>query len=127
MEITITTRHCDLSPSVKAHTEEKLSRLDRYFDGIQEAQVIISKEKFRYQAEITLTVPGRPELVSTEETAEAVTSIDGAIDRLERQVKKHKGRLVDRREKAERVTAVLADEEVAAEADDAADASDDAD
>jgi putative sigma-54 modulation protein len=122
MEITITSRHCDLSPAVKEHTEEKLSRLDRYFDGIQEAQVIISKEKFRYQAEITLKVPGRADLVSTEETTDEITSVDGAIDRLERQVKKHKGRLVDRREKAERVTSALADDEVAADAaDDGAD------
>lgn len=121
MDITITARHADLSDSVKAHTDEKLSRLDRYFDGIQEAAVIVSKEKFRYQCEITLKVAGRADLVSTEETAELLSSIDGAIDRLERQVKKHKGRLVDRREKAERVTSVLADEEVASQADDAAD------
>ncbi len=120
MDITTTARHFELSPKTREHAEEKLQRLDRYFGKIFDATVTITKEKFRYQTEISLKVAGGPDLVSREETTDVVTSIDGAIDRLERQVKKHKNKLVDRREKAESTSSVIAAKQAESEAGEAA-------
>ena len=111
MDITTTARHFDLTSEIKDHTEKKLNRLARYFDRIHEAHVILTKEKFRYSAEITLRVGGGADLVGREETPDVFGSIDGAVDRLEGQVKRHKGRLKDRRGTGEKLGSVLAAEE----------------
>ncbi len=108
MDIYTTARHFDLTPEIREHTENKLKRLARYFDRIHEGHVILTKEKFRYLAEISLRVGGGADLVSREETPDVFSSIDGAVDRLERQVKRHKDRLKDRRGSGEKVGSVLA-------------------
>jgi len=108
MEITTTARHFDLTPKERSYCEERLQRLTRYFDQTREALVTLSREKNRFTAEITLKVGGGPDLVSREETPDLVASIDGAVDALEQQLKKHKGRLQDRRVKGDKVGAMLA-------------------
>jgi putative sigma-54 modulation protein len=111
MELTTTARHFDLTPKIRSYCEERVTRLTRFFDQIREASIILSREKNRFSAEITLKVGGGADLVSSEETPELFAAIDGAVDALEQQLKKHKGRLQDRRVKGDRVGAVLAAEE----------------
>jgi putative sigma-54 modulation protein len=117
MEIQTTARHFDLTPELREYSESKLRRLARYFDQIHEGTITITKEKFRYLAEINVRVGGGADLVSREETPDVYSSIDGAIDRLERQVRRHKGRLMSRRAGADKVGQTLAaeDEEFAGE------------
>lgn len=55
MEISITGRHVALPETFKQHATEKLSKLDRYSLQIESAHLICRLEKFRYEAEITLT------------------------------------------------------------------------
>jgi putative sigma-54 modulation protein len=114
MDIQTTARHFELTTDVREHGEGKVKRLARYFDQIQDASITITKEKFRYKTEITLAVSGGGDFVGTEETADAITSLDGAVDALEQQIRKHKGRLIDRREKREKTGEALADAQAAA-------------
>lgn len=114
MDIQTTARHFELTADVREHGEEKVKRLARYFDQIHDASITITKEKFRYKAEITLVVSGGGDFVGTKETTDAIASLDGAVEALEQQIKKHKGRLIDRREKREKTGEAFADAEAQA-------------
>lgn len=114
MTVTTTARHFDLPDDVRRHGEEKLRRLSRYFDQIQDAAITITKEKFRYKTEITLTSGGGGDFASSEETDDLTTSLDGAIGALESQIKRHKGRLIDRREKRTKTGEAFAEAEAGA-------------
>ena len=60
MKTEVTTRHFDISESLKKRTEERLNKLHRFFDRILDARVVVSFEKNRYDAEATLIANGTP-------------------------------------------------------------------
>jgi putative sigma-54 modulation protein len=98
MNIHITARHYELDPEVRAFAHERLSRLSRFVrdpDDLMEAHVIVTAEKYRHMAEITLKLR-RGDTLSREEAEDAHMAIDLAADRLEQQMRKLKERRVER-------------------------------
>lgn len=92
MKTSITTRHFELSDSLKDRTEERLKKLHRYFDRILDARVVVSFEKNRYNAEAVLTANGTP--LSSHAVGESDrAALEQVLDKLEVQVRKHKDRL----------------------------------
>jgi putative sigma-54 modulation protein len=87
MEITTTGRRYKLTPELKEIVEKRLAKLERYSEGEMEAHLVLVVEKYRNIAELTLRADGN-DLVSREESEEMVTSIDGVVDRMERQLRK---------------------------------------
>ena len=87
MEITTTGRRYKLTADLKEAAENRLAKLERYSEGEREAHLILAVEKYRNIAELMLRADGN-DLVSREESDEMVTSIDGVVDRMERQLKK---------------------------------------
>ncbi len=96
MEIITTARRMKLTPELKEQAEKRIQKLNRYSDQILEAHLVLSEEKYRQIAELTLRAAGT-DLVSREETTEMVTSIDRVVDRMERQIKKLNARIKDRK------------------------------
>jgi putative sigma-54 modulation protein len=94
MRINITARHFELTQALEDHIRDRLWTLKKYFERLIDAHVILSVEKYRQIAEITLRV-SRLTLASKEESENMYTSIDHAVDKLERQVKRYKQRLVN--------------------------------
>lgn len=94
MKITLTSRRMEITEPLREYVEAKVSKLSRFKDNIKEAQVILSVEKYRQMAEIYISGNGFS-LSSTEETPDMYMSIDGAIEKLERQVKKFNKRRID--------------------------------
>lgn len=90
MRIHVTSRRTRLTPAVRRYLEERLARIDKFAPGA-EARVILDEQKNRHVTEIVLHVKGR-ELVAREESLEALVSIDAAVARLERQVRRTKDR-----------------------------------
>jgi putative sigma-54 modulation protein len=91
MNVTITARHCELSNEQKKFIEDRVSGLSRFYEHIIEAQVIISEEKHRHHGELKININNNV-FFSEAETADFRQTIDQVIQRLERQIKKHKGR-----------------------------------
>lgn len=89
MEFSFTFKGMDSSPAIAQYAEKKLSRLERYFYGPVQAQVILKREKFREIAEVVLNGDGET-LVVKEETDDIYSSIDFAYESLEKQVKRLK-------------------------------------
>ncbi len=97
MKITMRSKGVTLTESVKAHLEEKLGRLDRYFDKEVDVQAKITVEKDRHKSEVTINLP-HTILRSEETTEDMYASIDAVVDKIERQIEKYKTRL-DRKHK----------------------------
>jgi len=96
MRIHMTARHCEFEPEDRLLVEQRLEKMGRFARDIQEAHVILTHEKYRYIGEITLRLKGH-EATSREEANVARTAIELAADRLEHQIRKLKGRRLERR------------------------------
>jgi putative sigma-54 modulation protein len=96
MRIHLTARHCELDPEDRLFAERRLEKLARYSREIQEAHVIVSAEKYRHTAEITLRLRGH-DVASREEATEPRIAIDLAAQRVEHQIRRLKDRRVERR------------------------------
>ena len=96
MEIITTARRMKLTPELKEQAEKRIQKLNRYSDQILEVHLVLSEEKYRQIAELTLRAAGT-DLVCREETGEMVTSIDRVVERMERQIKKLNARIKDRK------------------------------
>ncbi len=88
MQITVTGRHFEITDALRQHIENKIRKLDRYLDGITDVYVVLSVEKHRHIAEITLQT-NRNSIRSLEETHDMYLSVDTVIDKVERQVRRH--------------------------------------
>jgi len=96
MDITVTFRHVESTESLKAYAEEKLSKIDKYFDYPIEAHVVLAVEKFRRLADVTLSVNGTV-LKAEEETEDMYSAIDQVMDKIEKQVKRFRDKTRNRR------------------------------
>ena len=94
MQLNITGHHVEVTDSLKAYVAEKLERLEKHFDHVNNVHVILSVEKTRQKSEATVNVNGASLFAdSTEEDMYA--AIDSMTDKLDRQIKKHKEKLKD--------------------------------
>ncbi|WP_457630147.1 ribosome hibernation-promoting factor, HPF/YfiA family [Oceanithermus sp.] len=94
-------RDVDITDALKNYVERKTERLDRYFDQIVDAKVVLSLAgsphvERRAKAEIQLNVPGG--IIRVEESdPDMYAAIDRAVEVLEKQLKRFKGRLLGKR------------------------------
>ncbi len=96
MDITVTFRHTDPIESLKAYAEEKVSKIKKYLDTPMEAHVVLTVEKFRHQADVSLSVNGT-RIKGVEETGDMYSAIDQVMDKIEKQVKRHISKTRNRR------------------------------
>jgi putative sigma-54 modulation protein len=92
MNIKITARHFKAHDSLREQAEAGIENLTRFYDGILNAEVILSFEKVKDSikiAEITLGVNGKT-LKAIAKSEDYKKSIDAAIEKMEAQLKKYK-------------------------------------
>lgn len=92
MRIETTSRHYELTPALKDYAETKVENLTTYFENIVSAHIVFGLEKYRHFFEVTLHVNGR-DIVGHEVSDDMYTSVDRVMEKLERQLLKHKGKL----------------------------------
>lgn len=96
MNIEITARHFDLTPELREHIEKEVNGLTRYFENIISSEVILDVEKYRQSAEIRVKVY-RETIAGKSDTDDMYQSIEQAVGKVKKQLKKYKGKLKDRR------------------------------
>ncbi|MFZ7126949.1 MAG: ribosome hibernation-promoting factor, HPF/YfiA family [Desulfobacterales bacterium] len=96
MQTSVTFKNIDSSEHLKSYVTEKLSRFDRLLDNPAEANVVLQVEKFRHIAEINI-IGDRMTINGKEETEDMYSAIDMVLDKLEKQIKKNKQKIRDRR------------------------------
>ena len=92
MQTDITFKNIDSSDALKDYAFKRLSKMDKYIDRTAEAHVVLSVEKRRHKADVTLTADGAV-INAVEITEDLYSAIDMVMDKLERQIKKHKEKL----------------------------------
>lgn len=93
MDINFKSRNFEITDALKAYMEKKLARLVKYFEPEKiESQVMMSMQKGIHTVEVMVNVRGLL-LRSEEKTGDMYASIDGSIDKLERQIHKFKTRI----------------------------------
>jgi putative sigma-54 modulation protein len=96
MQTSVTFKNLDPSDHLKAYVSEKLDRFDKFLDNPAEANVVLAVEKFRHIAEINIA-GDKLTIIGSEETNDMYSAIDMALDKLEKQIKKSKQKIRERR------------------------------
>jgi len=110
MQTSVTFKNLDSSDTLRSYVQEKLDRFDRLLDNPAEANVVLSVEKFRHMAEINIS-GDRLTINGKEETIDMYSAIDMVLDKLEKQIKKSKEKIRERRSSAKaRNKSMLAEE-----------------
>lgn len=93
MQIHVTGHHLDVTPALKQHIEEKMQKIKRHFAPITSVHVVLSiDKKFQKKVEANVHLP-KGELHATSEHQDMYAAIDLLVDKLDRQVIKHKEKL----------------------------------
>lgn len=93
MFFTITGKHMEVTDAMKRHAEEKTSKLPRYYDSISRVEVIIDGGKGgKVSVEVIAGAEHSKVFVCTEIGEDAYSCIDAAVRKLERQLRRKKGK-----------------------------------
>jgi putative sigma-54 modulation protein len=100
MQINVTFRHMDANDGMKEYARQKLLKMKKYVESPVEAYVVLSVEKFRNIAEVTIKGEG-VSINGEERSDDMYSAIDNVMDKIGRQIKKRRGK--NRRYKAGQV------------------------
>lgn len=89
MQVSLSGHHVEITDSMRSYVNEKIERLDRHFDKALDIHIVLTVEKLRHKAEATLHVSGS-NLHADDVQEDMYAAIDGLVDKLDRQGKKHK-------------------------------------
>ncbi|MCE9786325.1 ribosome hibernation promoting factor [Shewanella chilikensis] len=92
MQINLTGHHIEITDSLRDYVESKFSKLERHFEQINNVHVVLNVQKLQQIAEAKVHLTGG-EVYATSEHADMYAAIDVLIDKLDRQVIKHKEKL----------------------------------
>ncbi len=96
MQISVTGHHLEVTEALKGYVESKFEKLERHFDHVTDVHVILSVEKVNQKAEATVFISGA-KLFAEDHQEDMYAAIDALVDKLDRQVKRHKEKLTRHR------------------------------
>lgn len=89
MQLSITGHHIEVTEALRNYVTEKFARLKRHFDQVLNVHVVLEVAKLTQKAEATVQVNGA-KLFAEDTQSDLYAAIDGLIDKLDRQIVKHK-------------------------------------
>ena len=94
MNLQISGHHLEVSAALKEYVAQKLEPVIRHFDKVTGVNVVLSVEKHKQKAEVTVHVPGK-DIHAETVGADLYAVIDELFDKLDRQVQKYKEKMQD--------------------------------
>lgn len=94
MNLQLSGHHLEITPAIRSYVTDKLSRVTRHFDHVIDVNVILSVDKLDQKIEANVHVRGKDIYVECVD-ANMYAAIDGLVDKLDRQILKHKEKSVD--------------------------------
>src|SRR5687768_17132605 len=91
MNLHLTGHHVEITPAIREYVTAKLARIERHFDHVIDVNVIMTVEKLDQKIEANVHLSGKDIHVQAHE-GDMYAAIDGLIDKLDRQVIRHKER-----------------------------------
>ncbi len=96
MKTTVTFRHTESSDAIRTYAQEKIDKIEKHLHRPVEALVVLSVEKFRHEAEVTVLADGLS-INGREVTDDMYSAIDKVMEKVEKQAKKNRDRLKKRK------------------------------
>lgn len=99
MNLNLTGRHLEITPAIRQHVNEKLAKLKSHFDNVIDVNIVLSVDKLQQKAEASVHLSGKDLFVECDDE-NLYVAIDNMIDKLDRQIIKHKEKYEARRHDA---------------------------
>jgi putative sigma-54 modulation protein len=99
--VTISSRHMDVTEALKSYAEQKSNKLTKYYDRIQEIEVVFDAGKDKTSVEMIVNAEHRNMFLAHHNEGDAYACIDACVDKLERQLSDHKKKIRNRKHNAE--------------------------
>ncbi len=94
MNLQISGHHLEITPALHDYVTSKLEHVTRHFDNVIDVNVILSVEKLKQKAEVTVHLSGKDIYVESIDE-DLYAAVDILADKLDRQIQKHKQKLQD--------------------------------
>ena len=96
MRISVSTRHGHLAAETQEKIAQKIEKLTRFHDRISSADVTVDlKDENQPRVEVNLSVDGAPGFLSKTQGARLIGAVEGAVNKLEEQLRRHKEKTID--------------------------------
>lgn len=95
MNLEVSVRHQELTDNIKEYALQQVQGLTQFWDRIVDGQIVFDKEGVSYMVEIVLRVSGKT-LTATATEDDIIKSIDTAVQKMERRLKRYKGKIINR-------------------------------
>ena len=89
MNVQVSGHHVEVTQAIRDYVLAKLERIQRHFDQVIDISVVLSVQKLRQKAEISVHMPGKDIHVESDDE-DLYAAIDLMMDKLDRQIIKHK-------------------------------------
>ena len=90
MNLNLTGHHLDITPAIRDYVTSKFARLNRHFDHVIDVNVVMTVEKLKQKIEANVHVRGKDIFAECANQADLYAAIDLLVDKLDRQIVKHK-------------------------------------
>jgi len=100
VRFTVTGRHIEITDSMGQYAEDKARKLTRFYDRIEIIEVVVDRESIQYRIEMVVRTDHRRTFVGQVDAGDFYEAIDLVVDKLERQLKKHKEKRRNRKHPA---------------------------
>ena len=107
MQITVKGHQVDVTPALHDYAKSKFERVTRHFDHLHELNVVLGVEKLLHKAEATMQFAGKKSgrtLHAVATATDMYAAIDVLVDKIDKQVRKHKEKLTDHHAETVRAT-----------------------
>ena len=100
MQITVSGRDFEVTDAIRSFAHDKAGKLTRYFERISRTEVVLGRrDNHTYDVELIAHVDGHEHFVAHGQHEDLYAAIDDAETKIERQLRNHKAKLVDRQHK----------------------------
>lgn len=93
MKFSVTFRKMDATDAIKQYAEEKVRKIKRYFPDPIQTHVVLGLERYQHKADINITLHNGLVLKGTETSDDMYSSIDMAVGKIEKQVRRYKDKI----------------------------------
>jgi ribosome hibernation promoting factor len=94
MQLTVSGHHVEVSKALRDYVDSKLAKLSRHFDQMTDIHCVLTVEKLLHKAEATIHLAGGT-IHADASDPDMYAAVDGLVDKLSRQITKHKEKLTD--------------------------------
>ena len=96
MKITIKARHMDVTDSIREYAQTKAAKLERFYDRLQTAEVILDRQGDQAVAEVVASAMKKHTFVATQRGPDLYACLDQCLAKVEEQIRRHKDKVRDR-------------------------------